>query len=377
MDLVRTTYKKDDCIILLKDLTGVMKPLSTEEREKCNQSGVHYSEMLPEEKEPSAAYKDIYDKAVERTKSDMTKWVAQLGEIIMAKTENRKPVLLSLARAGIPLGVLIKRYIKVVHSVDCSHYAISIIRDKGIDINAMKYVYDAEVKNGQCRVEDFIFIDGWVGKGVINQQVCDAVKELKSINSKWKTLKDDLYVVTDSANVTKYCATRRDCMLPFACLNSTVSGLISRTILNNHIDTGSGDFHGAVYFKQFESIDQTNKYIDTISADDMKKASSMVDKSNIQGLPFGELTGMEVVNKICKEFNISDYKKVKPGIGETTRVLLRRVPYMVLINSNVENNDEDIQHILELCKQKNVRTERYDLGDYKVCGVVKDFNADA
>jgi ribosomal protein L7Ae-like RNA K-turn-binding protein len=86
---------------------------------------------------------------------------------------------------------------------------------------------------------------------------------------------------------------------------------------------------------------------------------------------------MTIVNSICNDMGVADYKKVKPGVGETTRVLLRRVPWKVLINNSVEDTDEDIQHILVLCKEKNIPVERYSLGHYKVCGIIKELSADA
>ena len=60
-----STYKKDDVTILLKDITGAVVPLPTEERERFIQSGVHYSEMLPLEYEPSEEYMKIYNNATD------------------------------------------------------------------------------------------------------------------------------------------------------------------------------------------------------------------------------------------------------------------------------------------------------------------------
>lgn len=51
-----STYQSQDVTILLKDITGLVTPLGTREREARIQSGVHYSEMLPLEYEPSPAY---------------------------------------------------------------------------------------------------------------------------------------------------------------------------------------------------------------------------------------------------------------------------------------------------------------------------------
>ena len=47
------TYRTEDVTILLKDITGLVKPLDTKEREARIQQGTHYSEMLPLEYEPS------------------------------------------------------------------------------------------------------------------------------------------------------------------------------------------------------------------------------------------------------------------------------------------------------------------------------------
>lgn len=373
---VKTSYNERDCKVLLKDLTNVMDAKSTEEREQLIQSGVHYSELLPEEKKPTEKYMSLYRQSVENTKYTMINWVRILGELMLNKVsfrENNKPIIVSLARAGIPLGVLIKRYILAQYNIDCSHYAISIIRDKGIDVNAMEYIYEHEVKYNNEKVSDIVFVDGWVGKGVIKEQLEDAVKHLCELDNKWQGLSSDLFVISDPAYVTEYCATREDVLLPFACLNSTISGLLSRTILNSYIN--KDDMHGAVYFSQYEDIDETNKYIDGLKLE--KHIKELRDNLMIVKLRLDDSQGMKIVNKVCESYGIQDYKKVKPGIGETTRVLLRRVPYKVLINESIDSDNADIQHIIELCKEKGVSIERFPLGAYKVCGIIKELSADA
>ena len=356
MNLVKTSYNSEDVIVLLKDLTNEMTEMSANEREVAIQNGIHYSEMLPEEKEPSDEYKKLYNKALIDKANEIALDIGKIAEIIYNKTST--PVIISLARAGIPVGILIKRYLKFKYKIDCPHYAISIIRDKGIDVNAMNYI-----KEKENHVEDFIFVDGWTGKGAIKDQLTEAVKKLKE-NKEWENLSDDLYVLADPANITSFTGTHLDFLLPSACLNSTVSGLISRTILNSKIDVENGDFHGAVYFKKFEKIDCSNEFLDIIT----KKFKEVdYDFSELHGK-----TGMEIVNNICREYDVKDYKKVKPGIGETTRVLLRRIPWKILINKNISTLDPDIQHILVLAKEKNVEVEKFDLGNYKICGIIKE-----
>ena len=377
--LVRTSYNKDDVIILLKDLTGSMTEQSAEEREAAIQSGTHYSEMLPEEKAPSKEYEALYEKALSEKCTEIADGIAKLAEIILArqcacsrKDENCKPIIVSLARAGIPVGILVKRYIKMKYGINCPHYAVSIIRDKGLDENAMWHIYKEEMYSTGNSAKNIFFVDGWTGKGVIKHQLDEAVANLKKKSPVWDRLSSDLYVLADPANITQFCGTHEDYLLPSACLNSTVSGLTSRTILNSLINVEDGDFHGGVYFDKFESIDKSNEFIDKISAEFSRITEKDGSLEEIKGV-----AGMEVVNDLCNLFDIPDYKKVKPGIGETTRVLLRRIPWKVFINKDISIDDPDIQHILVLCKEKNIPTMRWDLGTYKVCGVIKELSADA
>lgn len=373
-NLVKTSYSKDDVIVLLKDLSTVMKEMSTDERERAIQSGVHYSEMIPEEKAPSEEYEQLYELALSKKRYEIALGIAKVAEIMWSKRElNQAPIIVSLARAGIPVGILMKRYIKQKYGVDCPHYAISIIRDKGIDINAMEYIYNQHIKGAQNCVENIFFVDGWTGKGAIKTQLEEAVSKMQIEYPKWHHLSSNLYVLADPANITPYCGTHEDYLLPSACLNSTVSGLTSRTILNSYIDVEAGDFHGAAYFEKFESIDKSNEFIDAVSSEFINLDA--VD-CTLNTLEKG-WTGMDIVMDICNLMGVEDYKKVKPGIGETTRVLLRRVPWKVLINKDISDKDPDIQHILVLCREKNIPLMRWDLGHYKVCGIIKELSADA
>ena len=64
---MKSSYSIDDVQILLKDITGMVEPLPTAERERLIQSGVHYSEMLPLEYRPSEKYLNAYATALSYT----------------------------------------------------------------------------------------------------------------------------------------------------------------------------------------------------------------------------------------------------------------------------------------------------------------------
>ena len=159
--LVDTSYSKEDVVILLQDVKGRVPVLDTEEREKLNQSGVHYSEMLPLEYRPTEKYMEIYQESLDTLSSETANAIELLCEKLIAK-KGKDIVIVSLARAGTPVGILAKRYIKFKWGYDVPHYSISIIRGKGIDMAAMNYIVDKHGVNGVQ------FLDGWVGKGAIN-----------------------------------------------------------------------------------------------------------------------------------------------------------------------------------------------------------------
>ena len=148
-EIIKGTYHSDDVTLLLKDVTDLVIPVTTEEKERLIQSGTHYSELLQKEWEPSESYLEFYRKTLDHFSPVISQLVATVSaEIIKDKWENT--VLVSLARAGTPIGILIKRYIKYRWDIDVPHYTISIIRDKGIDKNAMNYIVE---KHGEKDTE--------------------------------------------------------------------------------------------------------------------------------------------------------------------------------------------------------------------------------
>ena len=137
-----------------------MKESSTETREQAIQAGIHYSEMLPTEYKPSKAYMDLFFSSLQHYKHKLAIAVGVVAEQII-QTKGTNLVLVSLARAGTPIGILIKRYIRYQYNLDVPHYCISIIRGRGIDENALHYILEHHP------TETIQFIDGWTGKGAI------------------------------------------------------------------------------------------------------------------------------------------------------------------------------------------------------------------
>src|SRR4051794_22268920 len=100
------SYPAEDVTFLLKDLSDVMEERGTEDREEAIQSGVHYSEMLPIEYKPTPEYMEVYRHSLEEYAGKLAIAVGVVAEEIVSK-KGKDIVLVSLARAGTPIGILI------------------------------------------------------------------------------------------------------------------------------------------------------------------------------------------------------------------------------------------------------------------------------
>jgi len=352
------SYSSDDVKWLLKDLSDVELEIVTEEREEAIQSGgAHYAESLPIEFQPSIEYQELFKSSLQESSYKLAVAVGVVSEQIVK--QRKSPVLVSLARAGTPVGVLIKRYIQDKYRVNLPHYAVSIVRGKGIDANALRYLA------ANHHPEDIIFVDGWTGKGAIVKELKVALEKYGNETGDW--FNSEVAVLADPGNCVKIFGTREDYLIPSACLNSTVSGLISRTVLNENF-IGEDDYHGAKFYKEFLENDYSNYFIDEVAKQfplinkDVKEGLSKVDYS-IE--PTFE--GWASIEKINTEYGINNINLVKPGVGETTRVLLRRVPWKILVR---KDQIENLKHIKVLAEERGTVIELVDHLPYSCVGLI-------
>ena len=341
------TYKAQDVTILLKDISGLVEPLGTAEREKLIQAGRHYSEMLPIEYEPSEKYLQTYFDALKRYSKLTAAAVANVAQKIFLD-KGRSVVLVSLARAGTPIGILIKHYLEKNFSCQVAHYTISIIRGVGIDKNAVNFIL------ARHKPEEIQFVDGWTGKGAIQRELTRAMKDFPEVNA-------GLAVLSDPAGVAEKCGTHEDFLIASSCLNSTVSGLLSRTFLRSDI-IGANDFHGAAFYRELADKDLTYQFIEAIER-------NFDATTEIKNTAVENNSGLAEVKRIAEDFKIADINLIKPSIGEATRVLLRRLPWKILVQSL--DDDEHLGHLYQLAKEKGAKIEVYPLKNYKACGLIR------
>ncbi|WP_028544487.1 cysteine protease StiP family protein [Paenibacillus taiwanensis] len=362
------SYRAEDVRFVLKDLSGLMMEQGTEDREEAIQAGVHYSEMLPLEYRPSDAYIQLFHQALTDNAERVALAVGIVAELIRLKRGDNV-VLASLARAGTPVGILIKRYWREICQLEAPHYSISIIRGKGIDENAVCYMLQ------QHPDRQIQFVDGWTGKGAIRTVLMQASDHMFSKYG--VQVDDDLAVLADPGRCSDTYGTREDYLIPSACLNSTVSGLISRTVHRADL-IGADDYHGAKFYREWQQEDLSNLFVDTVSGCFARiAAEAKVKAAYAYAHPREHRAtwrGLEDVVGIQDRFGIHNVNLIKPGVGETTRVLLRRVPWKIIVD---RLDNPSLKHILLLAEQRNVPVEVYKGLSYSCCGLIKSMKEDA
>jgi hypothetical protein len=260
------------------------------------------------------------------------------------------------------VGILMRRWAAYAHGLDLPHHAVSIVRDRGIDTVALRWL--AREYGDPQRI---VFVDGWTGKGAITHELTQALDEVETTYG--LRFNDELAVLADPGSCVRTYGTRDDFLIPSACLNSTVSGLVSRTVLNADL-IGPDDFHGAKFYADLADGDVSNLFLDTIEAhfpnvvEQVKKdAPELMDSDRTP-----TWAGWEAMKRIGVEYGIDNINLIKPGVGETTRVLLRRVPWIILAKRGAGTA---LEHIRLLAAQRGVEVVEVDDLPYSCVGLVK------
>jgi hypothetical protein len=334
------SYDAEDAIFLLKPMRLDMVDVATKER--LIQSGQrHYSEMLALERIPDFAYLQLFEDLTARYAKRLAIETLALASHL-AITHPHEVTIISLARAGTPIGALLVRALRRLGRGDARHYSISIIRDRGIDENALRYILHSEKR----QPSGLSFVDGWTAKGVISHELRRALQHWNTRHT--EQLTDTLYVISDIGGVADVAATYDDYAIPSGVLNATVSGLTSRSILNENI--GPNDFHGCVFYQNFAPHDRSHWFLDQVSRHFANLTSPPLINAPDQRQQRQEAM-RRFLDWVHVQYRIADRNFIKPGVAEATRVLLRRLPDLLLLRDPAA---ADVEHLLHLAEQKGV-----------------------
>ena len=342
-------------VTLLLDIVSAdsVNDISPTQKEALIQSGQrHYSDMLTLEKPPSATHEALYNQALmagkQRMANDVTSLAFSLHQLFHAFVSASQPlILVSLVRAGLPIGVLLQKALSdasASYALASQHYGVSIIRDRGLDPVALQYILQ------QHPHSPIVFVDGWTGKGAIYGELQRSLAQITDKRQQAQLFHQGdgvipLVTLADPAGVAWLSASNDDWLMPASLLNSTVSGLISRTLYREPSD----GLHQAVYYDKLQPWDRSGEFIQTIDA--LRKQTPLPTPLTGKLLP--TFATQSVIDDLAARFAISNRNRIKPTIAEATRAILRRDPECVLVNEMADGQNTAL--LRHLCEEKNIQ----------------------
>ena len=328
------SYAPDDVSFLLKSVA--LAPTEVKEKERLIQSGRHYSEMIGPEQLPDPDYLRLYDDALVRNGARLGTDIAGLATALAARGSG-EVVIASLARAGTPIGVLLGRELRR-RCVAAVHYSVSIIRGRGIDRVALAHIA------ARHDPADVVFVDGWTGKGAIADEL------ERSLADRPFGFAPRLAVVADPAGRATWAATGDDYLIASGLLGAIVSGLVSRSILSCEL-VGPGDFHACVSYPDLAAEDRSRAFVEAIAA---HAAAARAEAPAPLDAPALRRRAEAALAAVMRLAGVADRHRVKPGIAEATRALLRRVPDRLFL---ADPADPDVAHLIHLAVRHGLTIE--------------------
>ncbi len=349
------SYLASDVTVLLDIIDkDAVADVPVNQKEALIQSGQrHYSDMLTLENAPTAMHEQLYQQALAqgttRTATDIVNLAYTLHHIFQQTVSLQRPlILVSLVRAGLPVGVLLQRTLADADSsyaLPSVHYGISIIRDRGLDTVALQMILDAHPES------PIIFVDGWTGKGAIYQELARSLDAFSDPNHpNFANIFHQgenvipLLTLADPAGVAWLAASEEDWLIPSGLLNSTVSGLISRSL---YTEPQSG-LHRSVFYDNLVAVDHSLAFVDHI--DSTRRALS-TSPQYLQTFEQPRYQTADLIDMLAAEYDISNRNRIKPTIAEATRAILRRDPERILLATADHPDTVLLRH---LCSERDI-----------------------
>jgi len=332
-----------------------MEMTSVERKEELIQSGKkHYSDMLSQEPAPTQWHLDLFARALDGGAERLAKEVTQIAIALADRFVNEPVILVSLVRAGVPLGVMLHQALRDMGKTSF-HYGISIIRDRGIDSAALEII---EKRHG---TRGIVFVDGWTGKGAITGELVRSLKNREGYPEQPR-----LVVLADPCGCSWLAASDDDWLIPFGIMGAPVSGLISRSVWS------AEGLHGCVVCDHLSEFECSRMLVDTVSHLRTKLAPSSLSQLEWDQESTEVLwqKSRKVIAHLAETFAVDSINRIKPGIAEATRAVLRRVPDHVFVRSK---DDPDVALLVGLAREKGIAVTEMGsiLGQYRAVTIIK------
>lgn len=328
------SYAPDQVQLLLRLITA--EHTDVEEKERLIQTGQkHYSEMISLESAPSELHQQVYQQAVADGLPRLAREIQALALALQQHAKNtpadQQLVLVSLVRAGLPIGVMLQHALKDL-GVAVLHYGVSIIRDRGLD--AVAY---AQIRQ-QHAYAQLVFVDGWTGKGAISRELRTSVQTDPEFDGVVR-----LVTLADVSGYAWLTASSDDWLIPSGVLGATVSGLISRTLYQ------ADQLHGCLFYHDLHAFDHSRELIEQVNQQRQKQRQQLdtiapaVWPEHARQLQ--QQRAASVIAMVAERFDVQQPNRIKPSLAEATRAVLRRVPERVLLREADDPQTRLLRHL--------------------------------
>lgn len=245
--------------------------------------------------------------------------------------------IVSLMRAGTVAGVLLQRALRLM-GCRSTHYTTNVVQ--GLRCAEALDVILSRHSDGKV-----VFVDGWTGKGSVAGQL---KKFIAGFNQQRGTkVSAELTVFSDPGGVAALSAGGDEYMQPHALLRVTGSGLFSGAIAD--ADPDAVPFLDAcVHYDNLKKFDVTQYHLGQITAAAARllnaSAATWTDQNR---QPLREI-GLRFVEESRSRYGADT--RVRPGLCEAARALVKYNPKMVLRLRNAA--DPDVPALIALAERK-------------------------
>jgi hypothetical protein len=343
------------------DVTFLLTPIKVTKEQHFGYRSINNPKDDPEawasEYSMSSLYmfmvRDAISRNAERVAMDTLRLAAGINNKVTGEI-----VVVSLVRAGTPIGVLVHRALKMMGR-ESYHYSISATRKRGSDPSALDFILTRH------KAESIVFIDGWTGKGYIAGELYESVAGYN--RTRGVNIDPTLHVLADLAGAAGLASTSDDYLIPSAMLRATICGLISASMLDSDAAEGSSP-DCCYYFESLEEHDMSQFYVDAIF-EQMKAKAAFINllTQSVPGLefkfnpvnPLAKRISDAFVDDIVAKYTLSSRNQVKPGICEANRALLTRsAARMTLLLGKVEDgHGHEVLNLHYLASWKSIHIQ--------------------
>jgi hypothetical protein len=292
------------------------------------------------------AREELLERVLRRGLSAMAADLAALAAIVEYRRSDRL-ALVSLARAGTPVGVALTRIFRERYRREVCHYSISYVPSLGLDRAALARVLESHLP------EEIVFVDAWIGDEARARGFTQAV--LAFNRETGVRLNPKLAVLSNPLGAPALTPGARDYLMPPVLFGAYASGLIG-PIGAPAESGGPRAFHECHYFPSLAGHDLTLWLMDKImwfwrtthNRRRIPRNFFHLQERRAQRARAARIW-RDFSRSALAKYGVADRRLILPGVCETARALLEGSVALALVR---DLKDPELERPLQLAESR-------------------------